>query len=37
MITRQFGSEVRWMLRRPRTIIGLFGLVLVPIIISFSA
>ncbi|MET9629506.1 ABC transporter permease subunit [Lentzea sp. NPDC006480] len=36
MITRQFGSEVRWMLRRPRTLIGLFGLVLVPIIISFG-
>ncbi|MET8761111.1 ABC transporter permease subunit [Lentzea sp. NPDC004782] len=36
MIARQFGSEVRWMLRRPRTIIGLFGLVLVPIIISFG-
>ena len=36
MITRQFGSEVRWMLRRPRTLIGLFGLILVPIIISFG-
>jgi ABC-2 type transport system permease protein len=36
MIARQFGSEVRWMLRRPRTLIGLFGLVLVPIIISFG-
>ncbi|SEQ15463.1 ABC-2 type transport system permease protein [Lentzea xinjiangensis] len=36
MITRQLGSEVRWMLRRPRTLIGLFGLVLVPIVISFG-
>ncbi|MEV6241465.1 ABC transporter permease subunit [Lentzea sp. NPDC051838] len=36
MITRQLGSEVRWMLRRPRTLIGLFGLILVPIIISFG-
>ncbi|SDG76884.1 ABC-2 type transport system permease protein [Lentzea fradiae] len=36
MITRQFGSEVRWMLRRPRTLIGLLGLALVPIVISFG-
>jgi ABC-2 type transport system permease protein len=36
MLLRQFRSELRWMLRRPRTLIGLAGLCLVPIVIGFG-
>lgn len=31
-LARQLRSELRWIIRRPRTVIGLFGLCLVPIL-----
>ncbi|TWP48721.1 ABC transporter permease subunit [Lentzea tibetensis] len=36
MLVRQLRSELRWMLRRPRTLIGLGGLCLVPIVVGFG-
>lgn len=36
MLLRQMRSELRWMLRRPRTLIGLGGLCLVPIVVGFG-